>query len=193
MNPSKHEVRKQMARELRATTDRESKSRLLFSHLFGLPQYAEADSVLLYAHIRNEVQTTFAIQQVWADGKQLVLPRCEGDELVLYLVRSETELSPGAFGIPEPCEVVRNSPGRIMSVSAIDLLCIPGVAFDFKGNRLGRGKGYYDRLLTQASPQSAIFGIAFDCQLLPTIPSEPHDRPMHGVVTESGAKFRQNR
>jgi len=90
-------------------------------------------------------------------------------------------LAPGAFGILEPTS------GQSVEASELDLVLVPARAFDRKnGNRLGRGKGYYDRLLERLSPRAFKCGIAFDCQILPTLPISPHDVPVDAVVTESG-------
>ncbi|MCR9117631.1 MAG: 5-formyltetrahydrofolate cyclo-ligase [bacterium] len=185
-NPlTKPQLRRKMLARLAALPDRPARSDRLCARLIGQPQFAAAESVLLYSHIRSEVQTTIAIEQVLAAGKQLILPRCVGDTLVLHQIEHLDELAAGAFGILEPGEAICNDSSRRVDVAEIDLLCIPGVAFDQQGRRMGRGRGYYDRLLANASTSSTVWGLAFDCQLVDRAPSEPHDRPMQGIVTES--------
>lgn len=187
---SKPALRREIFARMRALSDREHRSRTVFGRLFELNEYQQAESVLLYAHIGCEVQTTDAMNRVWADGKQLVLPRCEGKNLVLYKIESVDELEPGSFGIPEPISAVLSDPRRRLDATAIDLLCIPGVAFDRAGNRLGRGKGFYDRLLATCSADANLFGVAFDCQIVESVPTLPHDRPMTAVLSESGVQNR---
>jgi 5-formyltetrahydrofolate cyclo-ligase len=73
---------------------------------------------------------------------------------------------------------------RQVAVDQIDLIIVPGVAFDRDGSRLGHGLGYYDKLLARARPETLRVALAFDCQIFPTLPTAPHDVPMHVIVTE---------
>ena len=110
-------------------------------------------------------------------GKRVLLPKVVGDELELH-VYTPGSLQPGAYGIMEPT-------GEVFPVDSyheIDLAVIPGVAFDRHGARLGRGKGYYDRLLPQLSNAYRI-GICFPFQMLEHLPSEPHDVLMNEIVS----------
>ncbi len=113
------------------------------------------------------------------------LPRVEGEQtLQLYRVTSPTELAPGRFGIREP------DPSRCAPVASekIDLFLVPGVGFDpATGHRLGRGKGYYDRLLAAANPDAEIIGVGFDRQLA-HVAHETHDVPVTRICTESGLR-----
>ncbi len=138
--------------------------------------FREASCVALYHAIPGEVQTASFIEK-WFRQKKLVLPLVKGNDLVLVRYIGEDSLRPGAFGILEPDEQ-----GEKVVAEEIDLILVPGVAFDRQKNRLGRGKGYYDRLLASASLFK--IGLCFDFQLKETVPTEPFDRKMDLVVTE---------
>lgn len=108
----------------------------------------------------------------------MVLPVVTGDELELRRYSGKTDLKKGSFGIDEPTGEI------VTDFSSIDVAIIPGVGFDKYGNRLGRGKGYYDRLLPKL--QSYNIGVCFSFQVLPEIPTESFDRPMDEVWTQEG-------
>lgn len=152
-------------------------SQQLMAHLAGHPQFVRARTVLLYHALPDEVDTRQFIQE-WSEKKQILLPVVTGDHLLLRPYLNETTLSDGSYGIMEP-------QGKdFTELEKIDLAIIPGMAFDKEGNRLGRGKGYYDRLLQQLR-DCAIYkiGICFDFQFLDHIPTEPHDIPVDEVIT----------
>lgn len=132
--------------------------------------------VLLYHALPDEVDTSLLLDNALRLGKRVLLPRVVGDELELRIYSPET-LCPGAFGIMEP-------EGDVFTVeqySEIELAVIPGMAFDRSGARLGRGKGYYDRLLPLL-PKAYKIGLCFPFQLLDFIPSEEHDVRMNEVM-----------
>jgi 5-formyltetrahydrofolate cyclo-ligase len=113
------------------------------------------------------------------------VPWCHGDHLRLFLLRDLAELDVGRFGILEPRAVLRERPDRNIDPCELDLLVIPGVAFDRRGGRIGHGRGYFDRLLIEVRESATLIGLAFDCQVFDHVPTEPHDVPMDLVVTES--------
>lgn len=115
----------------------------------------------------------------------VALPWCDGDQLRLCQVESLADLEPGRFGIEEPKRTIRELDARSISIRDVELVIVPGVAFDAQCGRLGHGQGYYDRLLADATESTFICGIAFDSQIVPAIPLEPHDIRMDVVVTES--------
>lgn len=137
--------------------------------------FRAASTLLLYHSLPDEVFTHDFIQR-WSQQKQLLLPVVVGDELELRRYTSPADLQIGAFGIEEPT-------GELFTeYDKIDLAVIPGVAFDRNGNRLGRGKGYYDRLLPHLKGCHKI-GICFPYQLVEEVPVEPFDIPMDEVLT----------
>lgn len=139
-------------------------------------RFQQASSIALYHAIPGEVQTAPFIEK-WHRKKQLFLPVVTGDDLRLVHYTGENSLKPGAFGILEPTTTDRHD-----TENEIDLIIVPGVAFDHQGNRLGRGKGFYDRLLSSL-PVPTI-GICYGFQLKETIPVEPFDRKMDWIITE---------
>jgi 5-formyltetrahydrofolate cyclo-ligase len=113
-------------------------------------------------------------------GKKVAVPVIRGeDKLIASLLKnSDNALSPGPYGILQPRE------SRELSLEEIDLVIVPGVAFDKKGNRLGRGRGYYDRFLKDLTLRGIpSVGIAFDFQVVDNIPTLPHDLPVAKLIT----------
>lgn len=141
-----------------------------------LPEFRQAGTILLYHSLRDEVDTS-SFLNLWQHDKRLLLPVVKENDLIICDYHPDN-LKPGSFGIFEP------QGDEITDLSIIDLIIIPGVAFDKNRNRLGRGKGYYDRLLSRLSAYKV--GICYDCQITDHIPVEEHDIPMDHVITESG-------
>ena len=149
----------------------------LLTKLEAHPSFVKAHTILLYYSLPDEVQTHDFIER-WKNNKRIILPVVVGPtELELRRYTGKEDLTKGAFGIEEPT-------GETFEVfQEIELAIIPGVGFDKHGNRLGRGKGYYDRLLTQI--KSPKIGICFQFQLAEEIPTGPYDIPMDQVITEN--------
>lgn len=135
--------------------------------------FQSAHNVMLYASLPDEVQTLDFLEK-WRREKNIILPVVDGDDIIPTALEDGISLEKGSFNIPEP----QNNP----YTKGFDLIVIPGMAFDRQGNRLGRGKGYYDRFLA-AHQDVYTIGICFDFQLIETIPSEPHDRKVNKVIT----------
>lgn len=136
------------------------------------PLFVASHTVLLFHSLPDEVSTHDLISR-YTSEKQIILPTVVGSELQLH--RFDGTYTTGAFGISE-------ADGPVLTdLSTIDLAVIPGVAFDPSGNRLGRGKGYYDRLLPHLS--CPLIGVCFPFQLVDHIPVEPHDMKMTEVIT----------
>lgn len=112
---------------------------------------------------------------------QWFFPRIDLERLTFHRVRRVTDLVTGAFGIPEPHAGTEPFPIR-----HLDLVLCPGLGFGRDGSRLGRGGGFYDRVLAACRADTEIIGIAFDSQLVPRVPVEPHDIPLDRLVTPSG-------
>lgn len=178
----KKELRKQMAQEKRkySASQKAEWSSSLFQKLEDHPLFLQAKTILLYHSLPDEVQTHAFIER-WHPHKRLILPVVKGEELELRYYEGENALQTGSFGIEEPT-------GRqVENWDEIELSIVPGVAFDRTGNRLGRGKGYYDRTLSRL--YSYNIGVCFHFQLYPHIPVESTDRPMHEVWTEQGCAY----
>lgn len=142
-----------------------------------LPRWQEARTVAAYAALPGEPDLR---PLDWAAERTVLLPRVEGENLVFYSVQSAAQLRPGAFGILEPDP-------RLCLPAAPDaavLIFVPGLAFSTDGMRLGRGRGYYDRLLARLPPAVMRVGVCFAGQVLPSIPSAPHDQPVDVLITD---------
>lgn len=155
------------------------RSQTILSHLEELPLFRAASCIALYHALPGEVQTAPFIDK-WHTKKRLVLPLVDGNDLRLFLYQGPDSVQPGAFGILEP----KADGGTEIRPEEIDLMIVPGVAFDRNLHRMGRGKGFYDRLLSTTTAPKV--GLCFSFQLLPEIPVEPFDIPMDHLVTEAG-------
>lgn len=133
-----------------------------------------AKTILMYYSLKDEVQTHDFVEQ-WSKTKTILLPVVVGDDLELRIYGGKEELEEGAYHIDEPTGNVYTDYNKI------DLVIVPGVAFDLKGNRLGRGKGYYDRLLPQIKAEK--IGICFPFQVADNIPTEQFDIRMDKIIT----------
>ncbi|MFO0954897.1 MAG: 5-formyltetrahydrofolate cyclo-ligase [Isosphaeraceae bacterium] len=148
----------------------------------GLPGLDGASSVLLYVHaFPEEIDTAPMLAWVLGSGRRLVLPRVDrrARALRLYPVADlEADLRPGTLGIPEPRrDLPEVPPGEV------DWVLVPGLLFDPRGYRLGRGAGHYDRLLPQLRPGVPRWAYCLDCQWVDELPVEPHDVPLDGVLS----------
>lgn len=181
----KQAIRQQAQANRCAQVDKDAVSRHICQRFATLPEYARAVTVMGYVHMRNEVRTRSFLPNILAQGKRLVVPYCVADELRLFGLRDMDELALGTFGILEPKPEWQNRVDRRIDVTEVDLIMVPGVAFDHRGGRVGHGKGYYDRLLRQARSDTSLVALAFECQLFPEIPMQPHDVFMDKVVTEA--------
>lgn len=151
----------------------DKQSQQILGLLEGSPLFKNAKSVMLYSSLPDEVRTTAFIEK-WRNSKRIILPTVVGDDIVPVELTADTEFAVGDFNILEP----QNRP----YIGSYDLIVVPGVAFDPMGNRLGRGKGYYDRFLSQHLDVPTI-GICFDFQLVEKVPTEPNDIQMDSVLT----------
>jgi 5-formyltetrahydrofolate cyclo-ligase len=175
----KIKIRKQVlaARDSMLPGQRTAKSREIGERLFALPEFKSARIVMFFASFRSEVETGLMIQRALISGKRVILPKVTGKDLALFEIRDfEKDVSPGAWGIPEPVA------SRPIDLAEIDLIIVPGVAFDDRGNRLGYGAGFYDKLLPAFTKTTV--ALAFELQIVPQIHADPHDVPVKKIVTE---------
>ncbi len=146
--------------------------------LVAMPEFIAASTVGLYSPIHNEVFTEEIFRAARAGGRQVVYPRVSGGSLEFVAVEDRTQLKRGAFGVLEP------SGSEAVMSQALDLLVVPGVAFDLVGYRLGYGKGFYDRVLHGEKRPGLLVGLCFELQLVAELPFEAHDVKMDRIVTE---------
>ena len=156
------------------------KSRAIWKFLLSLPEYRRAITVAFYSSIakEGEVATVDMVGVSLEQGKKVCLPKIISDSLEFFNVNSIEELKEGAFGILEPV-------GDKIKPEQIDIAILPGIAFDARGNRIGFGRGYYDRFLKRVR-NASIVALAFDFQIVDKIPSTKSDVRVHKIVTESG-------
>ena len=141
-------------------------------------QWDAAHTVLLYSALPDEVNTDYLLLAAEDDGKTILLPRVDGDRLTLH-VYSPDSMASGAFGVMEP-QGPEFPPSRY---GEIELAVVPGMAFDRRGHRLGRGKGYYDRLLPLL-PAARVVGLCFPFQVVASVPHEAHDAAVQPFMPE---------
>ena len=130
----------------------------------------------------SEIETQPFFERIIADGKMAVLPRVDGGSqtLMLHRARGTSDLLTGKWGIREP-----GADAPPVSINEIDFLLIPGVAFDRSGNRLGYGRGYYDKLLSIADPALTRVAAAYSCQIVEAVPVGPNDQRIDSIITEN--------
>lgn len=162
-----------------STGQRDEFSRQACALLMEQKIWRTAKSILFYSPLRDELDLFPLLHQALTENKIVALPRFVSTEKVYaasQISNFKEDCAPGKFGIHEPSE---NCP--MISLNQLDLVLVPGVAFDPTGHRLGRGQGYYDRLLARVSGIKC--GVAFDEQLVPGIPAEPHDVRLNCILT----------
>lgn len=146
-----------------------------------LAAFKNAGTILAYRAMKGECDPSELVRAAVELGKTVAYPVCgENKVLELYVPKNDDCFISGAYGIAEP----DREGSRRISEAEVDLIIVPGLAFDSKLNRLGRGGGYYDRLLQKASAFK--LGLALNCQLLEDIPTEEHDAKMDAVSSEFG-------
>lgn len=180
----KDEVRARMRVLLSALSesDRVACSAAACSRVLASQAFRSAGTVLVYMPMRSEVDITTVVLEAFRCGKSVCVPRVpEGGRLMnaveITSIDDETMAS-DALGVRVP------RGGREVVADSIDLVIAPGVAFDLRCQRLGRGGGYYDRFLAKMPRSTTLLGICFDCQLVDSIPAQEADIPVHAVITD---------
>lgn len=154
-------------------------------HLLELECIQQAKSVLMYLPIRGEIDTWPLLEDFWMRGVRVFLPRCRDGEpgaMDVHRVRFKEELEIGHFGLTEP------SPARTLPEKKpkLDVIVVPGVAFDYLGYRLGFGGGYYDRFLARLFDKPLLIGLAYDFQIVDRLPKESWDQVLDMIVSPAG-------
>ena len=175
----KKELRKQIRAAKKAVPFYEKCSRSIpiMLQVEQLPQFRDAQTILLYWSMEDEVQTHDFVNR-WYQQKTLLLPCVDGDDLRLRQYTGPECLKEGEqFGIGEP------TGPEFTDLNSVQMIIVPGVAFDRHNNRMGRGRGFYDRLL-KSTPNAYKVGVAFNFQMVELVPTEEFDVPMNAVITE---------
>jgi 5-formyltetrahydrofolate cyclo-ligase len=160
----------------------ETASQGVWSILSHLPEFQKAKGIGAFASTPGEINTYPILEGVLGLGKKLYLPRVAADKshFDYYPVHDFKKLSVGPFGILEP------SGNQPADWEEIDLVLVPGLAFDIQGHRLGFGKGFYDRALPRLKKTALAVGLAYSFQIVEQLPTEPHDFLLKAFLTEKG-------
>ncbi|MBC7190490.1 5-formyltetrahydrofolate cyclo-ligase [Candidatus Aerophobetes bacterium] len=183
----KKTIRKQILEKRRSLCPEEieEKSREIEKNLFSLPFFKRARTVFFYLALPEEVQTYSMIKKCLKMGKRVGVPvvDLQKKEIVpVEIKNSACKLINGPFGVKEP------DPSSCfpLPLEEIELVIVPGVAFDLQGGRIGFGGGFYDRFLRKLSPEVIFVALSFSCQIVTHLPCEGHDVPVNYIVTEDG-------
>ena len=173
---NKAEVRKYV-KQLKAEMSESRKlaeATIVWQKVEMLDEFKKAKNILLYYSLHDELPTHEFVER-WHKGKNIYLPKVSGEDLQI-IKYDGTNLQQGSFKIYEPV-------GEPVEPSIIDIIIVPGIAFDMSCNRMGRGRGFYDRLLR--ATKALKIGVAFDCQIQKVVPTDDHDIPMNFVISRS--------
>ncbi|MEM8734627.1 MAG: 5-formyltetrahydrofolate cyclo-ligase [Planctomycetota bacterium] len=180
----KQEIRTAAHANRKAQEEKDSVSETIVNRFMDLPEYASAKTIMFYVDVRDEVRTRQALPTAIQSDKRIVIPYCVDGELELFHLESMDELELGMYKILEPKDELRTVDAKRLQAEDLDLIMVPGVAFDRTGGRTGHGKGYYDKLLEHARADTPLVALAFECQMFEEIPCEDHDIYMDKVVTQ---------
>ncbi len=188
MSPTKKELRlaiKNRAEDFDLADSQRAGTRIAAICETFLWRHLHPDLVMCYVSMKGEAPTRDIIRACLIRGQRVCVPWVEPETMDISASELENfnlDLAPGCAGILEPRDTCR----RPVSLGDIDVHLVPGMAFDFKGARLGRGAGCYDRFLAGCGEESVRIGIAFSWQVIDDVPSENHDIPMDWIITEEG-------
>lgn len=175
---SKKDIRKRVLdqRNLISNREWEEKSHCIYEKVVTHPFFLEADAIYCYVDYRREVGTRAIIEHAWKTGKKVAAPKVNGDWMEFYYMESFADLTEGFKGILEPKH-------KQLACDENVLVIMPGAAFDAKCNRIGYGKGYYDKFLS-THPHYKTLAIAFELQMVDTIPADAYDVCPNIIITE---------
>ena len=180
-------VRRELIEKRKSLTKSEifKKSEIIKNKLFELSEFKKAKTILFYVSYDNEVFTHDMIKESIDNKKNVIVPISDkkNKNLILSKLQSWNDLSIGSYEILEP----KKEKIEEVTIKEIDLIIVPGVGFDEKGNRLGHGKGYYDKLLEKFKEKT--IALAFDFQVIDMIPTEPHDKKINIIITEKNVIY----
>jgi 5-formyltetrahydrofolate cyclo-ligase len=173
--------------------ERRIKSNDIASRLFALPEWNMAQTVHCYCSFGTEVSTESIIARAFEEGKRVLVPiTVEGSSTLHHLeIFRETRFIPDTFGIPTPPHSKQDFVEPAQILTSVDIILVPLLGFDAEYYRIGYGKGHYDRFLASV-PGVRAFGLAFECQRVRRIITEPHDIPLWDVITEQDNSLLKN-
>jgi 5-formyltetrahydrofolate cyclo-ligase len=185
--PSKSALRSSLKSILSIHSDEANidASRDLSDQLHTSALYLSTTTILAYAALPEEISLDPFILTALDDGKQICIPQIDWETKSMHpaqINNLDTDLETGRYSVRAPRDGC-----PLVDPNDIDMILIPGLAFDRNFNRLGRGAGFYDRMIESLpSPRPTLIGVCFACQIVETVPTEPHDYPMDRVITEVG-------
>jgi 5-formyltetrahydrofolate cyclo-ligase len=175
-------ARMRAIRDAIAIEERSAMSALIVDHALALPQVAGALTVMTYASMGSEVQTTTLIARLAAAGTRVALPVVGSADMRAVHWRPGDPVQRSRYGANEPAS------GASVDPTEVDVVLAPGLAFDRDGNRLGYGGGYFDRFMAAMRPDALRAGLAFGQQVIDGVPHDEHDQPVNQVITDSGGR-----
>ena len=184
IHSEKADLRREMRLYLKQATDSvKTNSPAILDHLLAMDDFRcawHSERLMSFVSMPLEVDT----RPLFAE-RSMIVPHCENDEIIPIRIQSFDELAPaGTLKILEPKLTIRQDAARKVLPEQIDVVLVPGLAFDLEGNRLGRGKGYYDRFLRSLPPGTLTIGLALEAMIRDTVPHDENDCPVNMIVTE---------
>ncbi len=182
---NKEKIRKDILQRRLSLSSEEikNKSNQIFLNLVKTTEFLNSQNIMFYVATRSEAQTEEMIKASLKMGKRIFVPIILPDCINLApsrLINFDRELEKGKKGILEPKKEYR----RLFPPENIELIILPGIAFDLAGNRIGRGLGYYDNFLKKVSPSTKLIALAFEMQIIEKVPAHRNDIPVRKIITE---------
>jgi len=178
----KRELRKSMKlrRSELSDCERQERDNIIYEKLISSEAYLKAKVIFIYISYGDEVNTHSIVKHALSIGKRICVPKVISKETGMKSIeiKSLDELNAGAYGILEP-----HSEGIVVKPDEIDMIILPGLAFDKKGGRLGYGGGFYDRYLTQVKGNTVKAALAYNFQIIEKVPTEEFDVPIDYIIT----------
>lgn len=181
-------IKKQIRQQLRAQiagispAELHERSVRACSRLAHTPEYARSEIIMVFLSLPTEVDTTTLVLQAWRDRKRVLAPKVSWEQRRMLPIQIDSlsdDLSESVLGIREPAD------GVPIPLADIDLVIVPGIGFDMTGNRLGRGRGFYDRFLAHRDWAGVACGLALQDQVLEAVPVSEHDMRVQMLVTDT--------
>lgn len=181
LREEKQKLRSRILRMLRSLTgtERANKSKEIEKLIEEKDELKKAQTIMIFWPLKDEPDLRELIRKFKASGKRLVLPRVNGSELELYEFDDEEKLNKSELSVYEP----NGDNAKVVSIEDIDVVCVPGLAFNRGGYRMGRGKGFYDRFLARLLPHTYTLGVCYKEQVIDNIPFDPSlDQVVKSIV-----------
>lgn len=180
---TKKEIRQQIRTQLATISPAELHERSIqaCARLTQTREYSHSEIVMVFLSLPTEVDTTSLVLQAWRDRKRVLAPKVSWEQrrmLPIQINSLSDDLSESPLGIREPAE------GVPIPLANIDLVVVPGIGFDLQGNRLGRGRGFYDRFLAHRDFKGVSCALALEEQIVDAVPVSEHDMRVRMLVTD---------